>query len=192
MQTSSYIAHVDQSASEPHLLEDHLREVARLAEGFAAKFGSGDCWRMAANWHDLGKFGRDFQNYIRSSSGFEAHLVDSTQGKVNHSSAGALQAMTDWRGRVLAYLIAGHHAGLADWFADETGAKALEQRLAADQQKGLLEHALGSAIPAAILKPPLPTSLPQGGSSGLHLWIRLFFSSLVDADFLDSSRGSDC
>jgi len=43
-------------------------------------------------------------------------------GKIDHSSAGALYALQKNAqvGKILAYLIAGHHAGLSDW-QDEFG-----------------------------------------------------------------------
>ncbi|NIR63793.1 MAG: CRISPR-associated endonuclease Cas3'', partial [Aliifodinibius sp.] len=75
---------------------------------------------LAGLWHDLGKYSADFQNYIRSASGFEADAhIENVPGRVNHSSAGALHAVQKFGdlGRILAYCIAGHHAGLADWHA---------------------------------------------------------------------------
>lgn len=90
-------------------------------------------------------------------------------------------------GRVLAYLIAGHHAGLPDWAADETGAKALSHRL---QKKELLDCTLAQPIPGDILNAPLPTSKPAKGTDPA-LWIRMLFSCLVDADFLDTEAFMD-
>jgi CRISPR-associated endonuclease/helicase Cas3 len=83
---------------------------------------------------------------------------------------------------VLAFLIAGHHAGLADraTLGDRLKRKAL-----------LLGDALAGAPPREILESSLPT-LPvwvardPASRRRLEMWIRMLFSTLCDADFLDT------
>ncbi|MFZ0301415.1 MAG: CRISPR-associated helicase Cas3' [Terracidiphilus sp.] len=178
-----------------HPLEDHVGAVARMAEKMAGEFGAGDWGRLAGLWHDLGKYSDDFQSYIRSKSGYEAHLVDAIAGKVNHSSAGALHAEAEFGklGLPLAFLIAGHHAGLPDWFGDSTGNAALVNRLKHGQIEGLLEKGTRAA-PKTLLnqQKPSATALKIGRDfKGLHLWIRMLFSCLTDADFLDTEAFMD-
>lgn len=51
-----YLAHVrqdDDGSFVIHDLEEHLRAVAKGAEGFAASFGGSDWGRLAGLWHDL-------------------------------------------------------------------------------------------------------------------------------------------
>ena len=50
---------------------------------------------------------------------------------VEHSTTGAKHAIEkfDKKGRILAYLIAGHHIGMPDWPADVSGKAALCIRL---------------------------------------------------------------
>lgn len=50
--------------------------------------------------------------------------------RVNHSTAGGIHAVEkfDTMGRVFAYLIAGHHAGLPDWQSETAGMAALMKR----------------------------------------------------------------
>ena len=90
--------------------------------------------------------------------------------------------------RVLAYLIAGHHAGLADWINEER--RDLSYRLASSDAQREYAEAL-AAVPPDILQAPanLPSlhSIP-GGPKGFALWVRMLFSSLVDADFLDTEQ----
>ncbi|KAB2927898.1 MAG: CRISPR-associated endonuclease Cas3'' [Candidatus Contendobacter sp.] len=184
---STFLAHVRQNNSGqwlPHLLEDHLRGVAALAESFAAAFDAGDWAKLAGLWHDLGKYRPAFQRYIRGASGYDAH-IETASGRVDHSTVGALHAMERMKGlgRILAYLIAGHHAGLPDWQSAETPASSLAHRL---RQPNLLAEALAQSPPTDILNAPLPTSNP--GQRDLALWIRLLFSCLVDADFLDTEQ----
>lgn len=194
-ETKTPIAHVDESRLRAHELEKHLLDVAKMASAFASPIGAGEWAATAGLWHDLGKFGEDFQNYIRSESGYEAHLAEGSPGRVNHSSAGALYAKQQKEapvGRILSYLIAGHHAGLSDWFPDDSGSGSLEQRLEGDAKSGLLDHALAASIPPNILTPPpIRSLLPPGGPTGLHLWMRMLFSCLVDADFLDTESFMD-
>jgi len=44
-------------------LDDHLRNVAVLAEGFALSFGASSWGFLAGLWHDLGKYNPAFQGY---------------------------------------------------------------------------------------------------------------------------------
>ena len=188
-----------------HLLVDHLQSVAVVAGEFAG--GCGDAstarnWACAAGlWHDLGKYRPGFQKYVRLADGENAHI----EGKVasrdkSHSAAGALRAerlMEQKHGtagklaaRVLMYLIAGHHAGLGDWH------QGLRERLAEPESQRELADALAAQPPAEILHgaAPVPGSLrhiPGGLQDGFALWLRMLFSCLVDADFLDTEAHFD-
>ncbi len=88
-----------------HELKRHLYSVAQLANGHATSFHAGDWASVAGRWHDLGKYSREFQGYIRSASGYnpEAH-IETAPGRVDHSTAGAIHAVNQWGvyGRVLA------------------------------------------------------------------------------------------
>ena len=188
-----YLAHVRQDGEVfvPHNLGEHLRGVGRRAEEFAHVFGSGDWAQVAGLWHDLGKYSAEFQQRIKSQSGYDpdAHMEGST-GRPNHSTAGAQYATDQFglHGRILAYLIAGHHAGLPDWHADGSRAGALKVRL---DDKSHLERTLSQEVPLDILSQPKPISALLGGSAGFALWVRMLFSCLVDADFLDTEAFMD-
>jgi CRISPR-associated endonuclease/helicase Cas3 len=184
---NTFIAHVKPGGVcgfELHGLEDHLKDVSILASQFGAKFGNGDWASLAGLWHDLGKYSAEFQARIKRVSGYDptAHL-EGQIGKVDHSTAGAIHAMNQLRkrGRIVAYFIAGHHAGLADWSSAEAGNSALAHRL---NHTELLDRVNRQAPPNEIMLASSPSSKPPGGSP--HLWIRLLFSCLVDADFLDT------
>ncbi|HEX5338859.1 MAG TPA: CRISPR-associated endonuclease Cas3'', partial [Gallionella sp.] len=187
------LAHVRQLPDgkwEIHFLKEHLFDVAKLAGEFATHFDSAEWASLAGLWHDLGKYSTEFQQYIKSVSGYDAHIE--APGRVDHSTAGAILAIRQLgtHGRILAYLIAGHHAGLPDWDAAETGGKALSIRLGAEQNH-LFDRIPAQAIPQAILAQAKPTAKPRGGADGLHLWLRMLFSCLVDADFLDTEKFMD-
>ena len=188
---SEPLAHtrVDGGRIGQHLLHEHLLEVARRAADNAAPFGSQDWARLAGLWHDLGKYRPAFQRYLRAANGIaaeDAH-IEGGAGRVSHSTAGALLACEHFGtlGRVLAYLIAGHHAGLYDWSSEFS---SLEARLASEASRTELAEALAEAPPEMLdhggFAPDLG-ALP-GGSAGFALWLRMLFSALVDADFLDT------
>jgi len=182
-----YIAHVRKDGDEwvLHSLSDHLREVARRAGQSSSISGVADWARLAGIWHDLGKYSQAFQSMIRRESGYDenAHIEG---GPRNHSTAGAIYALKRLGppGRILAYLIAGHHAGLPDWYGDQNSSAALTTRLTQTEHFDALPLA---EIPSDILEPPPPT-IPRipGGVEGVHFWMRMLFSCLVDADFLDT------
>lgn len=183
----------------PHGLDEHLRAVAQLAEGFAPRSAQ-SLARLAGLWHDLGKRRPGFQAYIRQQGGQEAHI----EGRVadrdkTHSAAGALWAhrlLGDQFGdpgrllsRVLQYVIAGHHAGLDNW-----DGSALAARLTSSDALTEFEQALARPTPADILSPPgltlalrdCPITDERTTPGRFALWLRLVFSALVDADFLDT------
>ena len=175
-----------------HALGDHLHAVSTLAAGFAASFGAADWASVAGRWHDLGKFRPAFQRYIRTATGLDAqhaHL-EGVPGRVTHSTAGALWAQQRYEvpGRVLAYLIAAHHAGLHDWI------DGLEYRLSQEDARRELAEGLSTGPTPAILDQSVLTpdlrTIP-GGAAGFALWVRMLFSCLVDADFLDTEAFMD-
>ncbi|MBV5328661.1 MAG: CRISPR-associated endonuclease Cas3'' [Chlorobium sp.] len=164
-------------------LDSHLDAVAKLAGGFASAFGASSWGRLAGLWHDLGKFSPEFQRYIRASN--EAH-IEGKPGRVNHSTAGALHSVDRFEklGRILAYCIAGHHAGLPDWQSETSPQSSLAWRLS---QGELLSAAAAGEIPADITDQARPNDKAKSGTVlSRSIWLRMLFSCLVDADFLDT------
>ncbi|WP_291995417.1 CRISPR-associated helicase Cas3' [Candidatus Accumulibacter sp. ACC003] len=182
-------AHVRQLAGGEfviHPLDAHLWSVARIAGRFAEAIDAGPWAELAGVWHDLGKYQPGFQRYIASASGLDAHIE--APGRVKHAIAGAIHATRELRedhGRLLAYLIAGHHAGLPDWHPGAAAGAALSQELQAEA--ATLAQALAGGAPQAILAPAIAPGTPTiRTSDDLHFWLRMLFSCLVDADFLDT------
>jgi CRISPR-associated endonuclease/helicase Cas3 len=179
------VAHVTPNG-DLHLLQDHLFGTAERAAQFADDFGFRQWGWLAGLWHDLGKYSSAFQKKILAALDSEAHLE--AKARVDHSTAGGLYAIQKMgiAGRILAYIAAGHHAGLPDWVADTTGQAALSQRL---RNEELLSNTLKGAVPAGIIDQKLPEEKPI--SRDPAFWIRMLFSCVVDADFLDTEAFFD-
>jgi len=195
----TYIAHIQSDPNgghQLHSLEEHLLAVAQQASGFAKQYPIGSkAWAyLAGLWHDLGKYSPAFQARIQSLSqeAQSAHL-EGQPHRVNHSSAGALHAqliLGKTAGKLLGYLIAGHHCGLPDWEYE------LDRRLhwQDSQNQALYQAAVHSDTPTTLLKPTdtikhlnLPAIIhPSKHRLAPSFWLRMLFSCLVDADFLDT------
>ncbi|MEG2126497.1 MAG: CRISPR-associated helicase Cas3' [Bacteroides sp.] len=183
MEEITDIAHVN-SVNVIQRISEHAAGTAYYAAKFAAIFGCKEWGEVLGLWHDMGKYSPAFQQYIRKCAG----LLEEGEktGKVDHTSAGAIYAneVMGMKGIPLAYCIAGHHAGLLNWYNDIGISGDMRTRL----QKDSLD-VIRSTIKKQIV--PRTTDLPltmKLEKSDLHSWIRMLFSCLVDADYLDTER----
>lgn len=161
------LAHLAEDGRE-QLLIDHLDGVAQLCEGFAAPFGGGLDGRCCGLAHDLGKRSAQFQRRIRGED-----------ISVDHSTAGA-QVMQGAGGLAAAFCVAGHHGGLPDGGAPgDTG----DDATLFGRMKRTVPAIDGWETALTLPKPPTP---PFRGGVDLSFYIRMLYSCLVDADFLDT------
>jgi CRISPR-associated endonuclease/helicase Cas3 len=187
------IAHTAPPGGVAHPLSDHLLSVAKLAAEFARPWLGEEWAALAGLWHDLGKYDPDFQVYLARVGGEDAHLESdaSPAGKTRgpeHSIAGAehaIEKLGEINGRILAYCIAGHHAGLPDWIDAPFG--SLHDRIENAKKRGAVQQAKRGGAPAGILDTNSPLSGPSlPNHAACAFFIRMVFSALVDADFLDT------
>jgi CRISPR-associated endonuclease/helicase Cas3 len=189
---SGPFAHIERAADggwRLQFLTEHLRGTATLAREYAEPFGGGEWAHLAGVWHDLGKAQPAWQRYIRSTTGYEP---GETKKGPPHSIVGAINAIDRLgdAGRLLAYVIGGHHAGLADWGSADGGDGALSIQLG---RRDLLDATLATtALPTELLEASLPQGrIPGGAEEFLHVFVRMLFSCLVDADSIDTERFAD-
>ncbi|MCH9692856.1 MAG: CRISPR-associated helicase Cas3' [Gammaproteobacteria bacterium] len=165
---------IDKAFWQP--LANHLLAVGELAAQKATFFGAEDLANVAGLLHDLGKYTEEFQQRL------EGRPV-----RVDHATHGAMMAVERYSklGHLLAYAIAGHHAGLAN--GRDSGART--------SLKARLRKTLPLLLPYWEEEITLPQklALPHRfrevkGRSGFQLSFlgRMLFSCLVDADYLDT------
>jgi len=181
-----YIAHKRDDGCEQPLLE-HLTGTAEKASCFAKYFGKSETAFMCGLLHDIGKYSDDFQERIKN----DGKLCD-------HSTAGAkvLKSMNPAIGGLLGYVIAGHHSGLLNgggWGAvhDDGSLFGRLKKEVPDFSAYKLEitenmyPALNNIAMQLASTKPL-NSRNQGFC--FSFLVRMIFSCLVDADFLDTEK----
>jgi CRISPR-associated endonuclease/helicase Cas3 len=169
--------------SDWQILASHLTAVGDLAAAKASIFGAEALATVSGRLHDLGKYTLEFQCRLEGAA-----------MRVDHSTWGARIANDRYKhvGQLLAYGIAGHHAGLANGQGQSGERRALQDRLVSELPK--LDPAWEREIelPAHL---PLPTRFKahssQRGPFQLAFLARMLFSCLVDADFLDTEAFYD-
>lgn len=171
-------AHSKNQRGTRHSLVAHLRAVAEMAEGFARVFGGADLAHAAGLYHDLGKFHPDFQKYL---DWCDEHPGERGRGG-DHKGAGVIY--TTKASVALPLVIAAHHGGLRStedirtWLAGTTVQNRIEIALgiARDEMPELTEALDRVFEPAFAAKNALAA----------EFFVRMLFSCLVDADFLDT------
>ena len=168
-----YIANSDKERVQT--LKAHLEGTAGLAEAFASRFGKGDWGYCCGLLHDIGKYSDDFQKKIRENS----------MAMVDHATAGAFECMG--RGQPFAaFAVAGHHGGLPDGGGRGDGPEAATfwGRIKRAGRGGLEPYGAWArevSLPGG-QPPPFAKQNPGAGM----FFIRMLYSCLVAADFLDT------
>ena len=171
-------AHTKDSAArdEWQELDDHLQAVARMAESHSAWFRSEEWGRLLGLLHDIGKCNPDFQ----------ARLTGENRKHADHKGTGArlLDGLGSGFGRIGSYCVAGHHGGLPD-FSNTQNGKSLRRII---EDAFVLPGDRPTPL-AGVGDPQLPFA--PDDPFQLSFFTRMLFSTLVDADFLDTERFMD-
>jgi len=185
MNELKYYAHSPGATGQWQTLAEHLLNVAEIARNFASSFGAGDLAYLIGLLHDLGKFNPAFQQYLRAQHEGRSHPT------VPHAIWGAAlvyglarrDGLDIWK--ELALPILGHHAGL-----DDAGVAATKLHDFWSQHAQDIVQALGKLKAAGLKMPPVHV-LTGGAATRRELAIRMVFSALVDADYLDTEKHFD-
>ncbi|MDR1183288.1 MAG: CRISPR-associated helicase Cas3' [Coriobacteriales bacterium] len=173
-----YLAHRSEDGASIQLLIEHLKGVAARARGFASAFGAGDLAYACGSVHDIGKYSDEFQRRINGAN-----------ISVDHSTAGAqliCSSDTGYLGKLVAYCIMGHHAGLPDGGSESTDVSD-QPTLYGRLRKHLPDYNAYQSE-CSIPSLTLPDFQPDDENGGFQVafLIRMLFSALVDADWLDT------
>ncbi len=147
-------------------IKEHCESVSNIAKGFAKSFGAEDAAALCGLAHDIGKYSNEFQRRIWEDG-----------PKVDHSTAGAMELKTL---KSLGFpCVAGHHSGLPDIY-----------QLLNDRFKRRLPSYESYKDDITLVK-GLDPSFLKGDDVKCpgfvqSFYIRMLFSCLVDADYLDT------
>ncbi len=185
MTRPTYFAHSTSGDREHRQgLSAHLEGTAQRAGAFLDSVGLAEWGRAAGLLHDLGKYTAAFQSRL-----------DGDRRRFDHSGPGARVATERYGqpcGKMLAFCVAGHHAGLANGVNGHR-TTALADRLgeSCPMPEPIWEKEI--ALPSLTM-PRLRFSDRDTAGFCAAFFVRMVFSALVDADYLDTEafyQGSD-
>lgn len=168
----AYLAHISEDKTREQTILEHLNGTARLAQAFADEFGCKEWGYGCGLLHDIGKYSEKFQKRLQGGT-----ITD-------HATAGAKELFVK-HNYIGAYCISGHHSGLLDGGspADAGGEATLKGRM----QKEVEDyHIFKNEVQVPDFPPSIPLKPWGKGGFCLSFFIRMLFSCLVDADYLDT------
>ncbi len=176
-----YLAHSKNTEGKEQPLSDHLRQVAQLAASFADSFGAAEEAYLAGMLHDLGKYGDLFQLRLQQKE----HGID-------HWSLGAWLGVKECKNIAVALATYGHHIGLQSLYGlcdldpvKLSNKHPLGLKLSALDADVLIERLDGDGLELSIPSSSFYGPSPRDTASAM-LDVRMLYSALVDADFLDT------
>lgn len=178
METIEHLAHLKyDNDARKWLLQsnrEHLIGVAQMASEFAGEFGMAEWGKVLGLLHDKGKEQKSFQQHIKKESGYAPDIK--VEGDYRHAYVGAIVSKqlfnTPPYYQFLDNILMGHHRGLYDY--------------------GDKIEVLKSRIPSDVSVEPINVQLKMPcfhlQEKDMHHLIRMLYSCLVDADYLDTER----
>jgi len=173
-----YIAHTREIDEDEQPLYDHLEETARRASIHAEPWDGGEFARLCGLAHDVGKYSKAFQARIRGG-----------KNRVDHATAGG-QLLYNVNGQstlglLMAYCVMGHHGGMPNG-GSKTQANEDESTLFGRLTRTIADY---SAYKSEMALPRLGRfSHKWADGFDAAFFVRMAFSSLVDADWLDTEK----
>lgn len=158
---------------EGQSIEAHLKGTGDLAETFAAEFGAAANGKLCGLAHDIGKYSDEFQLRLRGGK------------KVDHATAGAIECFKI-KAAFEAVCVIGHHSGLPNVGhkdADTTESQTFFGRKLRAEQGGIPDYWKNWNGHIAL---PQDYFRPSGRGFATAFYIRMLYSCLVDADYIDT------
>ncbi len=172
---SEFISHITKDWREQTNYE-HLMGTAELSGKFASYFNAESEGKLAGTAHDIGKYSEGFRERIRNNG-----------KKVDHSTAGAVECLNVHQ-FYAAYAVIGHHSGLPDRgvMDDNSSTSTFWSRINRAKSGGICDY---SAWKTEITLPPAsPPDWVMKNPFSDMFYIKMLYSCLVDADFLDTAE----
>ena len=158
---------------EGQSIEAHLKGTGELAETFAAEFGAAANGKLCGLAHDIGKYSDEFQLRLRGGK------------KVDHATAGAIECFKI-KAAFEAVCVIGHPSGLPNVGhkdADTTESQTFFGRKLRAEQGGIPDYRKNWNGHIAL---PQDYFRPSGRGFATAFYIRMLYSCLVDADYIDT------
>jgi len=174
--SENFWAHSRNFAGFRQPLREHLLAVAKLASNFAAPFASAGLGHFLGEVHDAGKFNREWQRYLLES---EAGTRARGTGP-DHKGLGTCIAFE--RLAPLAFIVAGHHGGLMNRTDLDDYVRSWNKKF---DFQDLQRHLPGNLIESHVPNPPPTLTATE---TAAEMYLRMLFSALVDADYLDTEH----
>lgn len=175
-----WIAHSENNNGKTQSLADHLLQVASRAGEFASVFNilhASELAMLVGIYHDLGKYDEQVQQRIRGL----------LKKRVPHSGAGARFLFEQFSQNptlayILSLLVLSHHTGLVEWTHWRNRVREASSGVA---NRIELESPVSQNRIRNMQSLQIDTSTHES-TLAVSVLIRMLFSSLVDADFLDT------
>lgn len=170
-----YLGHIAPDGRVQTIAE-HLYGTAALCGEFASHFEARELGELAGMTHDIGKYSKEFQARLKNNG-----------RRVDHSTAGAIECYKLKQPHV-AYAVIGHHSGLPNGgSSDSTNGRTFVARMTRAANGELCDY---SAWKGDNIKLPSVSSTKWTFKNNYvcYFFVRMLYSCLVDADFLDTER----
>ncbi|MCK8823997.1 CRISPR-associated helicase Cas3' [Fuchsiella alkaliacetigena] len=173
----AYIAHSENNQGEFHLLKDHLHKTAKMVEKFTSKWNAGDLGYALGLIHDIGKYSDDFQDY----------LLNDDKKSAEHKYLGTMIVFNHFQ--LLSFIVAGHHGGLHNFVDLKNISKDYKNIL--DKKKEVIKRFENEIDKLQNIDFNLPKKQFEDDKLKYEFFLRMMYSALVDADFLDTESHFD-
>ncbi|MBR5169061.1 MAG: CRISPR-associated helicase Cas3' [Muribaculaceae bacterium] len=166
------ISHIKESSGKWLIQsnDEHQQGVAILTARFSDSFNMSEWGKVLGLLHDIGKEKHAFQQHIMKESGYQPNTR--VEGDYSHAFVGGLVAhkLFPQVTPILSNIIMGHHRGLyddGDW-------------------KELIKQEIPDEVTIPDVKAHLSMPRCAMAREDVHLLVRMLYSCLVDADYLDT------